>query len=125
MALSISVPQVRQHEAFLVRVHDNPFNSGGRLYSDRAVLTAAVARYEKLWLPLMVRNPNKLLVPPIDIAWVWHLHRLAPLRYAAYCRERFHYILDPGKAAFRLQSDSPLDEHREPDYLETRDLWAR
>ena len=33
-------------------------------------------------------------MPPIDIAWVWHLHRLAPLKYAAYCRERFGAVLD-------------------------------
>ena len=23
--------------------------------------------------------------PPLDIAWVWHVHRLAPLEYARTC----------------------------------------
>lgn len=121
-ALSICVSQVWQHEAFLVRIHDDTVNRGGRLYFDRNLLTASVTRYENLWLPLVVQNPNIVLVPPIDIAWVWHLHRLAPLRYAAYCRERFCDIVDPGKAAFRLQSGSLLDEQ---DCLETRTVWAR
>ena len=56
MALSISVPQVRQHEAFLVRVHDNPFNSGGRLYSDRAVLTAAVVVITNMLITVVINQ---------------------------------------------------------------------
>ena len=124
-ALSVSVARVRQHIAFLERIHDDPINSQGQLYTDRQVLTAAVARYEKQWLPLVACNPGKVLVPPIDVSWVWHLHRLAPLRYAAYCRENFCDILDPDKAAFRMQSGGHPDEQDEPECLETRDIWAR
>lgn len=64
------------------------------------------------------------LVPPVDIAWVWHLHRLAPLRYAAYCQERFGTVLDPGKSAFRLQSDADVQHHDDAVFVYTRDVWA-
>lgn len=37
-------------------------------------------RYE-LWLTLVARVPHdKALVPPSDVAWLWHCHRLAPYR---------------------------------------------
>jgi hypothetical protein len=46
-------------------------------------------RYE-LWLTLVARVPHdKALVPPSDVAWLWHCHRLAPYRYAQHCREAF------------------------------------
>jgi hypothetical protein len=29
------------------------------------------------------------LIPPPDIAWLWHCHRLAPYRYAKYIQQTF------------------------------------
>jgi hypothetical protein len=74
----------------------------------------SIRRYVHLWLPLVVElqqqqalssssdnvdpdHPteycdNKLLnclIPPDDIAWLWHCHRLAPYLYLAYIQERF------------------------------------
>ena len=42
-------------------------------------------RYEMLWLPLVAANfkRSKELAAPLDIAWVWHVHMLAPESYAA------------------------------------------
>jgi len=101
--LSLCVADLMEHVAFLEAVHDAELNRGSALYLDRAVLHAAVHRYERLWLPLVAgRTAPHTLIPPLDVAWVWHLHRLAPLKYAAYCRARFGAILDPGPAAFRL-----------------------
>ena len=66
--------------------------------------------YRDEWLPLLVAQQQQHqqpdhhpghhqqvgpLVPPIDVAWVWHCHRLAPLKYAAYCRDTFGMVLDP------------------------------
>ena len=101
--LSLCVADLQCHISFLEAVHDAELNQGSALYLDRAVLRAAVSRYERLWLPLVAGHagPNHL-VPPLDVAWVWHLHRLAPLNYAEYCSSRFGAILDPGAAAFRL-----------------------
>ena len=49
--LSLSVETVR-HVRFLEGVHkDADINSGMALYADRKVLSAAVERYERLWLP--------------------------------------------------------------------------
>ena len=69
----------------------------------------ALYRYCKCWLPLVVQLANKKsdealsngfaydisylkslkLVPPADVAWLWHCHRLAPSSYFKYLREEF------------------------------------
>lgn len=65
-------------------------------------------RYSQLWLPFLARqyqqqqqenaespsdNKSSLLlldvIPPADIAWIWHCHRLAPYRYAKYIEKTF------------------------------------
>jgi hypothetical protein len=44
-----------------------------------------VRRYERYWLPLLaeggVDSQEQLipLIPPLDCAWVWHVHRLNPV----------------------------------------------
>lgn len=48
-------------------------------------------RYSQLWLPFVLKyGKTKKLVPPADIAWLWHCHRLAPYRYARYIKDRFY-----------------------------------
>ena len=76
-----------EHEAFLRIVHSAP-GGGDELYLGRA-LPGAIERYVKFWLPLVSHSigSDAPLIPPVDIAWVWHLHRLAPRRYATYCTE--------------------------------------
>jgi hypothetical protein len=44
----------------------------------------------------------------LDIAWLWHCHRLAPLRYEAFCQRRFHVLLEPSPA-FVFQTDQKPD----------------
>eukprot|EP00924_Labyrinthula_sp_SR-Ha-C_P012847 snap_masked-scaffold_12-processed-gene-0.47-mRNA-1 protein AED:1.00 eAED:1.00 QI:0/-1/0/0/-1/1/1/0/462 len=50
-------------------------------------------RYVKLWMPLVLNNGlerteslGQKLVAPLDIAWLWHVHRLVPKSYLAFCR---------------------------------------
>ena len=107
-----------EHEAFLRIVHSAPVG-GDELYLGRA-LPGAIKRYVKFWLPLVSHSigSDAPLIPPVDIAWVWHLHRLAPRRYATYCTERFGRVLDPATAAFQAQTASDADD-------ETRRLWRQ
>ena len=124
-ALSDCPLRFAEHKAFLRLVHSAP-GGGDELYLGRA-LPGAIERYVNFWLPLVAREAQGSesqggccapLIPPFDIAWVWHLHRLAPLRYAAYCTERFGRVLDPGMAAFRAQTAADADD-------ETRRLWRQ
>ena len=50
-----------------------------------SVLRRAVYRYEKYWLPLAIKYPNKCLTAPLDIEWVWHTHMLCPKSYETDC----------------------------------------
>ena len=108
-----------KHKAFLRLVHSAP-GGGDELYLGRA-LPGAIDRYLKCWLPLVdrVAGGGAQLIPPLDIAWVWHLHRLAPRRYAAYCIDRFGRVLDPDAAAFQAQSAVTEADS------ETRRLWQK
>ena len=113
--------RLSEHKAFLRFVHSAP-GGGDELYLGRA-LPGAIKRYVKFWLPLVNHSGHESqgrapLIPPVDIAWVWHLHRLAPRRYAAYCTERFGRVLDPATAAFKAQTASGADD-------ETRRLWRQ
>jgi hypothetical protein len=64
-----------------------------------SALKESLRRYERLWLPLVAQQHEAAgrgaqqqggiahLVPPLDIALLWHLHRLQPQAYAADCAE--------------------------------------
>ena len=113
-----------EHKAFLRLVHSAP-GGGDELYLGRT-LPGAIERYLEFWLPLVAREGGgegvKRLIPPVDVAWVWHLHRLAPRRYAAYCTERFGRVLDPTTAAFQAQSEAAEGDAPSAEG-ETRRLW--
>jgi hypothetical protein len=51
------------------------------------VAAAAAERYERCWLPLLERHGRERrhlgrLAAPLDVAWVWLVHTLAPTHYA-------------------------------------------
>ncbi|KAL9241670.1 hypothetical protein vseg_015753 [Gypsophila vaccaria] len=68
------------------------------LYDDN-VLHRAIYRYNAFWLPLLAKhmeNPvcgEEPLVVPLDCEWIWHCHRLNPLRYKSDCEKIFGKIL--------------------------------
>lgn len=79
----------------------------------------SLRRYVELWLPLVHKHqqqgvcandegssssPTTHLIPPPDVAWLWHCHRLAPLKYEAYVRGRFGGLLE-ASPAFAVQTD--------------------
>ena len=85
--------------------------------------TESLRRYDTFWLPLVASldpdTKNEPLVPPLDIAWVWHCHRLAPDAYERACMSRFGRLLDNPEAAFQFQSEQQTEEGEDS----TRRLW--
>ncbi|OAE21704.1 hypothetical protein AXG93_1275s1150 [Marchantia polymorpha subsp. ruderalis] len=70
------------------------------------VLKCAIHRYWNNYLPLAAKFQSKgfpdavlaktgaHFVPPLDCAWIWHCHKLSPVRYASDCRRLFGEIID-------------------------------
>ncbi len=90
------VEESKSHVAFLQTLHLNGI-------SILKPSLESFRRYSELWLPLVNshyrhhQNQNQNdksqelhgLVPPGDVAWLWHCHRLAPYRYAKYVQNTF------------------------------------
>jgi hypothetical protein len=99
------VKNAKSHLTFLKDVHRW---SGDHLYTKSPTLACAVKRYKTMWIPLLKQMSKKstsnslsrVLVPPVDIAWIWHVHRLSS---AAYDKFAQHHGLDTD-GAFQLQS---------------------
>ncbi|KAI3758416.1 hypothetical protein L6452_05977 [Arctium lappa] len=85
------IAATKKHLQFLEAINDN-----GKLYNG-LVLERAVFRYKYCWLPLLAKHKvtKWQLVVPLDCEWIWHCHRLNPVRYMADCKELFGRILDP------------------------------
>ena len=59
------------------------------------VVRNAMRRYEQYWLPLKGRHKgNTLLLPPLDVHWIWHIHMLCPRLYANDCQQLLDCIPD-------------------------------
>ncbi|KAL6575866.1 hypothetical protein OROHE_000337 [Orobanche hederae] len=55
--------------------------------------------YNVFWLPLLANHSESRLlegplVVPLDCEWIWHCHRLNPVRYKSDCDEFYGKILD-------------------------------
>ena len=121
------VARSKQHVAFLGSLHQ----LGVTL---QPVTAHMVHRYATMWLPLVVADgissssssQERLRIPPPDIAWMWHCHRLAPGRYQAFCETRFGRIVEPNPP-FGFQEEysqqSIADQERECEL--TRKVWDR
>lgn len=79
-------------------------------------ITRAVYRYEKLWLPFCIKNNsvNKILFPPIDVAFVWHCHMLNPTSYANDCSRLYNRIID-----YKLLSNTDRSKYQ----AYTKPIW--
>lgn len=81
------VAESQKHLRFLKGLHNECITLNLR--------SCSVRRYRDLWLP-MVASVDTELIPPPDVAWLWHCHRLSPAAYAFYCSDRFQgKILEP------------------------------
>ena len=72
---------VQEHLKFLKEINEVSLE----LHQDH-VIQNAIRRYETIWLPLVARNLHYTLVPPQDVAWVWHVHMLCPSAYTSDCK---------------------------------------
>jgi hypothetical protein len=113
---------------FLKAVHTS---TRGALYQQSPVLDCAIRRYKSGWIPLLKTlsaDPNEHkdpteLVPPVDIAWIWHVHRLNSNAYAKFVKQEGidHETFD---GAFEQQSDaSKQSETRTAEETATQELW--
>ena len=88
MSLSVILnSRVVDHFLFLKTLHEQGVTSR----SD-ASFAESLRRY-LLWFDLLVQeheegNSTDTLVPPSDIAWLWHCHRLAPAKYEAFVQSK-------------------------------------
>ena len=60
------------------------------------ILRNAIRRYEVFWLPLAAGQgrESRSLAAPLDIAWVWHVHMLAPQHYEQDCLNIVSQVID-------------------------------
>jgi hypothetical protein len=86
------VEQAKKHIIFLCTLH----KQGTTINIKEELSEETLRRYLKFWLPFVAHHhyTDVPLIPPPDIVWFWHCHRLAPYRYAKYVqREFFSYII--------------------------------
>ncbi len=109
------VTESKRQIKFLQNLHKNGVTLAEPSYE-------SFRRYRALWLPLVFEEHKRFhdtdqedtmrLIPPPDIAWMWHCHRLAPYRYAAYVKKRFfakEISMDtPSKKGKLYVLDAPL-----------------
>ncbi len=97
----------RRHLRFLEQVNRHPNLYEGNLVSE------AIYRYEKLWLPLAAKHPNRLLLPPLDIRWIWHVHMLSPLNYQKDCNSVVGTLIATGYARNTAEENSAIFQGRQ------------
>jgi hypothetical protein len=87
------------------------------------VSAKSLDRYLNQWLSLVAReiayDPEAQLVPPPDVAWLWHCHRLAPMNYERHVRSQYGGVLLEACPSFSFQRE---DSPEEIAFL-TRDAW--
>ena len=106
----VTVAEVRAHIAFLRAVHVSSSRGEGSLLADGTRLRAAVRAYIP-WLAFhaaRASNGRAVLVeraPPLDAAWIWHVHRLDSRDYARTCAA-FGAFVAPAPGVGFAASDS-------------------
>ena len=112
-----------QHVIFLRKMH-RLGHSWRRWTSERS---SSFNRYAEMWLPLVAKcykegRTEQKLIPPPDIAWIWHCHRLAPKAYLKHTREAFGLRNDQ-----YLESNSPFQcqEEEEDDREQDEEKGTR
>jgi len=82
-SLNLTVDEAKKHLKFLQGLHTLGV-------SMRPITNNMMERYINKWLPLLADHQNGaadtktktsssiMMIPPPDVAWLWHCHRLAP-----------------------------------------------
>jgi hypothetical protein len=83
--------------------------SGGLCQGEQ--LKEAIRRYEQVWLPLLAAQKSeearRQLAPPLDVAFIWHLHRLCGQTYETDVRA----MLAGDSAAVHVEGDQVWGGH--------------
>ncbi|OAY81355.1 Glycine-rich domain-containing protein 2 [Ananas comosus] len=82
----------------------------------------SLRRYEELWMPLIADLTAAgswsaaMLLPPLDVHWIWHCHCLDHRGYRDYCASRFGFLIDRPLILDDENEDYAADRCRE--------IWA-
>lgn len=87
----------------------------------KPTILEAIRRYDELWMPLicdlMVGITPLMILPPLDIEWVWFCHTLNPVSYRQYCESRFSKLI--GKPAIFNEDNEDYALNR------CREIWVQ
>ncbi|XP_024014092.1 glycine-rich domain-containing protein 1 isoform X2 [Eutrema salsugineum] len=105
----------KQQLQFLATVDRNRW-----LYEGPA-LEKAIDRYNACWLPLLAKYSEASvsegpLIPPLDCEWIWHCHRLNPVRYKSDCVQFYGRVLDNSGVVSSVNGNCRS---------KTEDLWKK
>ncbi|PON52544.1 Glycine-rich domain-containing protein-like [Trema orientale] len=110
------VSAARRNIGFLRAVAESQW-----LHDQKPTLLEAIRRYNDLWMPLIsdltVGSTPPLILPPIDVEWVWFCHTLNPVCYREYCMSKFSKFI--GKPAIFDE------ENEEYAVMRCREIWVR
>ncbi|XP_027114744.1 uncharacterized protein [Coffea arabica] len=94
--LSVDLVAAARHNLGFLRLVDD----SDWLHQKPSILES-IRRYDQLWMPLIsdlaVGSTPPMVLPPLDVEWIWFCHTLNPVSYREYCKSRFSKLI--GKAA--------------------------
>ncbi|KAG7969286.1 hypothetical protein I3843_07G023700 [Carya illinoinensis] len=93
-----------------------------RWLHEKARVVEAIRRYNELWMPLVsdltvVGSTPPLVLPPLDVEWVWFCHTLNPVSYRQYCELKFSKLI--GKPAIFNEGNE------EYALMRCKEIWSR
>ncbi|KAF3779339.1 Glycine-rich domain-containing protein 2 [Nymphaea thermarum] len=107
------VPAARKHVSFLRTVHHSAS------LHQTGFLSRAIRRYHRLWMPLyaQISDSSPLVLPPVDVQYIWFCHTLNPAAFRRYCMSRFSKVIEK-PAIFD-------DENEEYAMKRCREIWKQ
>jgi hypothetical protein len=114
------IENAKKHISFLRALHELEITT--RLPNH----VECIRRYQELWLPMVIKyGKSKQLIPPADVAWLWHCHRLAPMHYKTYMRNKYgENCMMEANPPFVFQiMDSNSEEDVPTIATETQQIW--
>ena len=110
-----------KHIAFLKRLHESGVT--------KRVPSESHRRYRGLWLPLVALSYDnstqreKDIIPPSDVAWLWHCHRLAPAGYKAFIEDELVSYKGCQEPSI-LDLNDPADPYSSQSNNPTKIIWG-
>ncbi|KZV19467.1 hypothetical protein F511_31837 [Dorcoceras hygrometricum] len=83
----------------------------------KPTILEAIRRYDQLWMPLIADLSKGLtkppmILPPLDVEWIWFCHSLSPANYRCYCEARFSKIIGKPTIFYEENEEYALDRCR-------------